>query len=176
MTKTNHYLKVLAALVTLAALTALTMAMGTNPAEAAKKAKDKTPAVRVASQTLDDSPVQGADGTIASTTIKAPVDGFLVIDASSTAINIQELDRLGCVIEVDNVQHTPSTRLVQLNGDANVNEQEICSTDTVIPVAAGSHTVDFESLSVTSIHTNFSQATVTAMFVPLDGNGNPPNL
>ncbi len=39
MTKTNHYLKVLAALVMLAALTALTMAAANNPAEATDKAK-----------------------------------------------------------------------------------------------------------------------------------------
>jgi hypothetical protein len=173
MTKITNYLKVLAALlVALAALTAMTMAVAAEPAEAGKKAK--TPAVRVASQTLDDSPVEGTDGTVASTTIKAPTSGFLVIDASSTAINIQELDRLGCVIEVDNVQNTPSTRLVQVNGNADVNEQEICSTNTVVPVAKGTHTVDFESLGVSSIHTNFSQATVSAMFVPFDGNGNPP--
>lgn len=39
MTKTNHYLKVLAALVMLAALTALTMAAAAGPVEAAQKAK-----------------------------------------------------------------------------------------------------------------------------------------
>lgn len=187
MTKTNHYLKVLAALVTLAALTALTMAMAADPADAKKKKKgpakvafalnaDKVDnksaeeLLRVAFQKHNDSNI-GADGTAATTTINAPAPGFLVIDASSNVFNNQQNDELvQCLIEVDNRVDDPSRRFMQLSKD--INEEEDCSTNTVVPVDKGNHTIDLEALDV-GTGTNFDQTTLSAMYVPFDGQGAP---
>jgi hypothetical protein len=49
----------------------------------------------------------------------------------------------------------------------------LCSTNTVVPVDAGNHTIDLEALDV-GPGTNFDQTTLSAMFVPFDGNGAPP--
>lgn len=149
----------------LAALAALlvlaTILAAASPGEA-KKAKK--PEVIVASQTLDNSPVNGFNGTAATTKIKAPTSGSLVIDASSDLFNTTTNDSPACLIEVDNVQNNPSIRVMELDGASNVNEGEDCSTNTVVPVTAGTHTVDLEARAGTG--TDFKGTTLSVIFVP----------
>jgi len=127
---------------------------------------------RVAFQKLNDSNLGSADGTAAATTINAPTRGFLVIEASSNVFNAQQNDPLvQCLFEVDNGADDPSRRFMQLNKD--LNEEEDCSTNTVVPVDAGNHSVDLEARDVGS-GTNFDQTTLSAVFVPFDKNGDIP--
>jgi hypothetical protein len=179
MTKTNHYLKALAALVTLATLvTLLTLAMiaaSASPGEAKKKGPTFP---RVAFQKTNDSNINSADGTAATTTINAPTPGFLVINASSNVFNAQQFDgKVECLIEVDNVVDAPSRRFMQLGFASPAtgvsNQEEDCSTNTVVPVNKGNHKVDLEALDV-GTGTNFDQTTLSAVFVPFDGNGALP--
>lgn len=127
--------------------------------------------VRVAAQKLNDSPVTSTNGTVATTSINAPTSAFLVIDASSNVFNVQQTDSLvQCLIEVDNQPDDPSRRFMQLSNGSN--QEEDCSTNTVVGVAEGTHTIDLEALDV-GTGTNFDQTTLSAIFIPFDANGDP---
>jgi hypothetical protein len=134
--------------------------------------KNANDLVRVAFKNFNESPVASGNGNVARATINAPTTGFLVINASSNVFNVQQADPLvECLIEVDNNVNDPSRRFMQLNGTSN--QEEDCSTNTVVPVAQGNHTIDLEALDV-GAETNFDQTTLSAIFVPFDGNGAPP--
>ena len=117
----------------------------------------------------------GEDGTVLSTSITAPTDGFLVIDASSNVSNPFQSDILSCLIRVDGAPDVPSVRSLELNGDDGLNRHEDCSTDTVVFVGAGDHTVELHGLSVGS-GSRFSASTLSALFVPFDAEGDSPVL
>ena len=149
----------------LAALAALlvlaTIIVAASPGEAKKSKKG---GVKVAAEKLNDSPVNGASGTAVTTTIKAPSSGRLVIDASSDLFNPTTDDFPACFIEIDNVEDTPSRRGMELNGNSNVNEDENCSTNTVVSVNPGKHTVDLEASAGTG--TDFQETTLSVIFIP----------
>jgi hypothetical protein len=117
----------------------------------------------------------GTDGTVA-TTIKAPASGFLVITAGSDLFNVFESDTfVGCFIEVDNAIAPGSTRLMELNATQGVNKDENCSTNVVVPVSAGEHTVDLEASNVSSPSTSFGNTSLSVIYIPFNGTGSSPS-
>ena len=57
-------------------------------------------------------------------------------------------------------------------GDHTSNSEENCSTTGVQQVTAGSHTVTLTIINRATA--GFSRATVWALYVPFDGQGNTP--
>ncbi len=135
--------------------------------------KDANQLVRVASFG-GQSPLNGPIGTVA-TTINAPAPGFLVIAASSDLRNGFESDIAHCFIEVNNEPTDGSDRFMELNAQqGNVNRDEDCSTNTVEPVAAGTHTVELVGGGNASA-TNWGDTSLWAIYVPFDGAGAVPS-
>jgi hypothetical protein len=64
---------------------------------------------------------------------------------------------------------------MDLNATQGVNREEDCSTNTVIPVAAGTHTVDLEAVGVNGPNTNWASTTLSAIYIPFDGTGASPS-
>jgi hypothetical protein len=124
---------------------------------------------RVASASDDDDALVGVNGAALTTTITAPSAGFLVINAGAdvfaTANNTPT-----CSIQVDNNAFLPSDRTIQLQAG---NFEENCTTEAVIQVTAGEHTVDFEFVGVIAT-TTVDEASLQALFVPFGSTGVVP--
>lgn len=134
-----------------------------------------TSLARVAKAVDDDAALVG-EGTVLTTTINAPSSGFLMIDASSDVFNYNESDDVLCFIELDGSRVVSSARELHLDAGAGVNKEEDCSTNTVVPVQGGTHTVDLEAdsfLDLTS--TTFDESALSVLYVPFDGSGNQPS-
>jgi hypothetical protein len=115
-----------------------------------------------------------SNGTVATTTINAPASGFLVITAGSDLSNLEESAVVGCRILVDNVYGSGSQRYMRLNASqGHVNEEEDCSTNAVVPVQAGTHTVVLNADN-DAPHTKFGETALSAIYVPFNGTGATP--
>jgi hypothetical protein len=115
-----------------------------------------------------------SNGTVATTTINAPASGFLVITAGSDLSNLEESAAVGCRILVDNVYGSGSQRYMRLNASqGHVNEEEDCSTNAVVPVQAGTHTVVLNADN-DAPHTKFGETALSAIYVPFNGTGATP--
>ena len=134
--------------------------------------KDANQLVRVASFGGRSPLARGTTGTVATTTINAPAPGFLVIDAGVEFSDPGASDVIQCLIEVDNVFASGSDRFVDLNANpaGAGDELEDCSTNAVVPVAAGTHTVELVG-AVTSSGTVWGDTALWAIYVPFDGSG-----
>lgn len=128
--------------------------------------------VRVASFTGVSPLADGANGTVARTTIQAPAPGFLVIDASADVTNSFEQEVYECSVQVDDVTAPGSLRGMALNPfSSSLNSEENCSTNAVVPVSAGTHTVDLEATLVSAPRTNWKDTALSAIYIPFDGSG-----
>ena len=126
--------------------------------------------VRVASAGVDSAALVGVSGTALSTAIDAPSTGFLVINAGSDVTNTPPADIVDCFIEVDGAESLPSARTISLGAD---NTEEDCTTETVVQVAAGNHTVDFEYADVDT-GTTVGASSLQVLFVPFGATGALP--
>ncbi len=131
-----------------------------------------TDLIRVASAKSVNNSRVDTSGVVLTTSISAPTAGFLVIDASSDVFRFSSTVGFPtCFIRVDGTFDIASERAMRL--DAGSNTEEDCATNTVIPVAAGEHTVNLEAEFMTS-GTTFDESTLSALFVPFDGSGQGP--
>jgi hypothetical protein len=126
--------------------------------------------VRVAAAGDDDIALDGVSGTALSTPITAPSAGFLVINAGSDVSNVPPLDLVDCFIEVDGAESLPSARTIELSSE---NAEENCTTETVVQVTAGDHTVDFEYADVDA-GTTVGASSLQVLFVPFGATGALP--
>lgn len=131
--------------------------------------------VRVASFTGSSPLPDGTNGTVATTSINAPASGFLVIDAGSDFFNFSGDDTITCFIEVDNARASGSLRYLKHDANSSVNEDEDCSTSTVVPVAAGNHTVDLEAQVQIGGGTQYGETALSAIYIPFGGSGASPS-
>lgn len=160
--------------------------------------------VRVAYDTVDPTfldedpfilPAMLGMGTLATATIEAPRDGFLVINAHSETSNYTESDFAVCGIVIDNewiaegsVATLEHNRDAEVNGEpvtndfdfgedvlteTGVNLEEDCVSSTTIAVEAGTYEVDFEALFAFET-TEWWNHALSVLYVPFDGQGNPP--
>jgi hypothetical protein len=112
----------------------------------------------------------GVNGTALTTTITAPGAGFLLINAGSDVFG-GAADTYNCFIEVNGAQSTPSLRTSAF-GAAPQNEDN-CTTETTLQVAAGSHTVDFEYAGVAAT-TTVDESSLQVLYVPFGATGTQP--
>jgi hypothetical protein len=129
--------------------------------------------IRVASFSGESPLTTGIGGTVATTTINAPSPGFLVIDAGVENWNFVASGVVRCHIRVDNVFAHGSQRFIEHNV-AGGNRDENCSTNTVVPVPAGTHTVDLLGTADSS-GTNWGETALSAIYVPFNGTGASPS-
>jgi hypothetical protein len=125
--------------------------------------------LRVAFGSTDDAP--NANGDAVSATITAPQAGWLILSGSIDAFG--NGDAYACSLTVDGglVSGTFRGSLVNsISGHTN-NSSENCSTTGVHQVTAGS-TVALTIANWNSVSLN--DATVWALYVPFDGDGNTP--
>jgi hypothetical protein len=111
-------------------------------------------------------------GTAVAASITAPGPGWLVmvgsVDARSNGYDIY-----ACELRVDGDTVFGSARASTVDlSITSLNDEENCSTNGVTGVAAGDHTVSLQVGRVGDIVT-FGQASVWALFVPFNGQGNP---
>ena len=114
------------------------------------------------------------NGLVAATTITALASGFLVIDASSDLGNASDGDLLSCFIEVNNAIAPGSEMEMELNGRNDVNREEDCSTNAVVPVSAGTHRIELELVGAGS-NTSSNDRVLSAIYVPFGGTGVSPS-
>jgi hypothetical protein len=126
----------------------------------------------------------GASGTAVTTTIQAPTSGYLFVSASSDVHNYSATDFVDCLVTVNGSIIGESRRSIELNALSNVaggggdetvsvNREENCTTSATHAVAAGTHTVDFDGAGLAA-GTNFDEATLQVLFVPLGADGTQP--
>jgi hypothetical protein len=128
--------------------------------------------VRVASASANNNALVGESGAALTTAIVAPSPGFLVINAGSD-VSATATDTPTCFIEVDGAQSAPSVRTIELTALAGGNSEEDCTTETVVQVAAGNHTVSFEYTGV-SATTTVGASSLQVLFVPFGSTGAVP--
>ena len=126
--------------------------------------------VRVASAGVDSDALVGESGTALTTAIAAPSTGFLVINAGSDLTNTPPADVVECSIAVDGAASAPSARSVSLGAD---NTADHCTTETVVQVAAGDHSVDFVYADVDT-GTTVGASSLQVLFVPFGATGELP--
>jgi hypothetical protein len=126
--------------------------------------------VRVASAGADGDVLVGESGTALSTAIAAPSAGFLVINAGSDVSSVPPADVVDCFIEVDGAESLPSARTISSGAE---NTEQDCTTGTVVQVAAGDHSVDFEYADVDT-GTTVGASSLQVLFVPFGATGALP--
>ncbi len=129
--------------------------------------------LRVASGSTEDAPDD--NGFAVSATITAPKAGWLILSGSINGSGATD-DIYECSLKVDLVTVAGSFRTSVVDSAGfpthTDNSSENCSTTGVQQVTAGTHTF---ALAIRDRHTvNFSSASVWALFVPFDGEGNKP--
>lgn len=111
----------------------------------------------------------GVETDILETTITAPIDGFLVITASSDVFGAA--NTLVCGIQVDTDYVLSAERVFVLSAG---NTEVDCSTSTVVPVTAGDHTIKFLQPFAVPTGVFYDESALSVLFVPFDGQGNAP--
>ena len=112
------------------------------------------------------SPRRTERDTTLETSITAPTAGFLLINATTNVT--QNGSNVIGLISVDGSFDDPSLK------DLSVDDKEIFTTETLVPVEAGNHTVSFKAFS--SIDTTvYEGTTLSALFVPFGADGELPS-
>ena len=109
-----------------------------------------------------------------SATITAPKAGWLILSGSIDAFG-STIDLYECRLTVDNGLVAGTKRLSLVNtefGDHTANTNENCSTTGVQQVTAGTHIFALAIRNRSTV--DFRGASVWALFVPFDGDGNTP--
>lgn len=120
----------------------------------------------------DDNALVGpaTNGVVLTTTITAPTNGHLAIDAGSDVFGGPDADT--CVLQVDGTLLDSTRRTIQLS-PADNNAEEDCSTEGAVAVAAGSHTVEFIATNPAAGVT-YDEAVLAVTFVPYNATGALP--
>jgi hypothetical protein len=117
------------------------------------------------------------NGPAATATITAPTDGFLVM-SGSIELRGSAYDEVQCALSVKaqgttrNYGHHDVV-IEDAGGDHTSNGSNVCATDAVTAVPAGTYDVSLTIFWWTNA--NLEGATVWVIFVPFDGEGNPPD-
>ncbi len=128
-----------------------------------------------ATDNVDDGIFSAGAANVLTVTVHAPRSGFLVIGSAIDGFGPTDApDSYICRILVDGsgVTGTSMVSLVDWEAGASGNASENCSTTGAQAVAAGTHTVDLRVTNQTTVI--FGAATLWAMYVPFDGDGNRP--
>jgi hypothetical protein len=101
--------------------------------------------------------------TALDTSINAPAAGFLLINATTTVTQNDGSNVIGFITVDDNFDD-PSLKDISIEGS------DLFATETLVPVAAGEHTVSFKAVT-NRADTAYEGTTLSALFVPFGANG-----
>lgn len=107
--------------------------------------------------------------TLLSVDIEAPAPGVLVINGGGR-FSTATTGTANCLIRVNGALVFGTVRTSRLGTD---NKQVVCTTETGIDVAAGTHTVEYVGQFESSVSTN--RRNLTVLWVPFDGTGAAPS-
>jgi hypothetical protein len=127
--------------------------------------------VRSAFSQIDDNALVGptGPGTVRTTTITAPTNGFLLVNAGSDVFGGPGTGR--CVIRVNGTVIASSEREWELGAN---NTEEDCTTETTAAVTTGAHTVDLFAIDGVPAATRYDEAELQVLFVPFGTTGAQP--
>ena len=111
------------------------------------------------------------NGTLLSTTITAPQQGTLLINANVDSFNPNGVDTYSCFVEI-NQNFVPGSTGFLTDGGSSTPEDD-CGSVAAAVVPAGTHTVDWEGGSSFGDMVWLSR-TLTVEFVPFNGAGATP--
>ena len=120
--------------------------------------------------------VVNANGDAVATSITIPKDGWLILSGGIEASGVP-FDYYTCSLTVDGVTvgGTDRTSSVESPGGTHVdNSEEDCSTTGVHPVTGGTTVEIAFNIRGRGTGTLFREASVWALYVPFDGQGNTP--
>jgi hypothetical protein len=126
--------------------------------------------VRTASANTANALAANTNGTVLTTTIQAPVAGFLTIIGSADYTYMAATDQVECALQIDETTITNSRRVFNISGTTDVDSE--CATNATRPVAAGSHKVDIEAAQISDA--DVGAAELSVIFTPFDGAGVSP--
>jgi hypothetical protein len=128
---------------------------------------------------IDEAIFSSGAADVLTTSITAPKAGTLIVGASVDAAGATD-DEYTCEIRVDGFIVAGSGRSSRVNWqgvdggtDRTDNSEENCSTDAAIVVGAGESDVAFHIRGRDTVQ--FNSATLTVVWVPLDGTGAVPS-
>ena len=107
----------------------------------------------------------------ATQVLVAPAPGILLVSGGVDAHNNSSQNVYACWLNTDVVAVPGSKRISVVDGATNQSEN--CTTSGAMTVSAGSYTIELV-VSFLEADTNLIGASVWAMWVPFDGNGNTP--
>jgi len=128
---------------------------------------------RAAFNNTNDAPDQAA--FTLPTTITAPAPGILLMSGGVDAFGFGATSdsQYFCEFEVDGVPVTGSRRTSNIDNDSTDNHSEDCTTSGALTVTAGTHTIEFH-VDGQIANIGLNNASVSAVWIPFDGNGNTP--
>jgi hypothetical protein len=109
------------------------------------------------------------DGIIVSTTITAPRDGLLMLEASSDAWNIDTYLFPACFLAVNDDAIDWSVRYLDLTSTS----EQSCSTGAVGMVPKGNYSISLQAAESDG-YTNWGASSLSVTFVPFGPTGSPP--
>jgi hypothetical protein len=108
-------------------------------------------------------------GPILTRAIQVPTSGYLLINAGSDVFGDPSFGT--CAVSVDGTEIDSSFRTWELGVD---NEEEDCTTETTVPVSAGTRTVVFEDVDGIPVDVQYDEAELQILFVPFGADGSQP--
>jgi hypothetical protein len=114
---------------------------------------------------------QSSYSLFATQTLVAPAPGTIIVTGSvsgwATVLTI-----LGCQVRINGVAVTGSHRVLSLSDETVATRSGACSTNGAMNVPAGTYEIAMrvETLSTTLLF----DASIQAIWIPFDGNGNTP--
>ncbi len=120
----------------------------------------------------ENAPNGVADYTL-TTTITAPAPGILLLSGGIDAFSNSGDDSYRCVLRIDDAQVDGTFMGSRVDGLAGVNQSEDCTASGAVVVDAGTYKIDFDVSSLAAT-TGLGDASVWALWVPLDGSGAIP--
>ncbi len=132
--------------------------------------------LRVAFANSDNLP--SVEGDVLSVQIKAPRDGFLVISGGVNGSSVSTTGSyMWCNFELDGQEIVASERLISNKSFVASGDTEtifsFCESSVTVPVSAGTHSVNLH-WETTNPNPSPKEATLTALYVPFDGDGKRP--
>ncbi len=125
---------------------------------------------------IDDAPDfrsgQSSYSLFATQTLVAPAPGTIIITGSVQAHSTTFSD-LGCHIRVNGQSVTGSFHLVSLSDETLATRGGFCSTNGAMNVPAGTYEIAM-LVDTTMSTTRLFDASIQAIWIPFDGNGNTP--
>ncbi len=109
----------------------------------------------------------------ATQVLVAPARGIILLSGGIGSSNHLSKNIYACDLRVNTQLVPASSRNLELDGGSGINEVGTCTPSGAVTVNAGSYTIELWVFSLQA-DTLLVAASVSAIWVPFDGNGNTP--